>query len=95
MKYHLGRLLATDPASGKRENANQKPLGTGSPCSKEEEDDPYLLTSPLSSQHCLAATGQLVQLQIVTRSRCSQGGHRVISPGLPRRSSRRGKARGG
>lgn len=74
MKHHRGSLLATETASGKRVNANQKPLGTGSPCSKEEEDDPYLLTSLLSSQHYLAATGQLAQLQIVTALRCSQGG---------------------
>lgn len=46
VKYHLGSFLATDPALGKRVKANQKPLGTGTLCSKEEEDDPVSADLP-------------------------------------------------
>ncbi|KAJ7421131.1 hypothetical protein BTVI_19650 [Pitangus sulphuratus] len=46
VQYHRGSLLAAKPASGKGIKANQKPLGTGTLCSEEEDDDPVSADFP-------------------------------------------------
>lgn len=71
VKHRLGSLLATEPASGKRANANQRSLGTGTLCSTEEEEDDSVCAdvSTLQLTQRGSNRSQLAELQIVTALR--------------------------